>query len=111
MPLPTGIDLSLLNSLRTEEDCIFMKDKPYNEVLGSIMWAQGVTQPDLSFAVNLLSQFQANPRPAHWNVMLHVLGYIKGTLNYRITYTRGSLGGLKPIEYVDSDYAGDSDTR
>ena len=43
--------------------------------------------------------------------MLHVLGYIKGTLNYRITYTRGSLGGLKPIEYVDSDYAGDSDTR
>ena len=38
-----------------------MKDKPYNEVLGSIMWAQGATQPDLSFAVNLLSRFQANP--------------------------------------------------
>ena len=88
-----------------------MKDKPYNEVLGSIMWAQGATQPDLSFAVNLLSRFQANPGQAHWNAMLHVLGYIKGTLNYRITYVWGSAGGLKPVGYVDSDYAGNPDTR
>ena len=43
--------------------------------------------------------------------MLHVLGYIKGTLNYRITYVQVSAGGLKPIGYVDSDYAGDPDTR
>ena len=61
--------------------------------------------------VNLLSQFQANPGQAHWNTMLHVLGYIKGTLNYRITYVQVSAGGLKPIGYVDSDYAGDPDTR
>ena len=57
MPLPTGINLSILNLPQTEEDCIFMKDKPYNEVLGLIMWAQGTTRPNLSFAVNLLSQF------------------------------------------------------
>ena len=88
-----------------------MKDKPYNEVLGSIMWAQSTTRPDLAFAENLLSRFQANPGRAHWNAMLHILGYIKGTLNYRITYIQGSAGGLKPVGYVDSDYAGDPDTR
>jgi len=110
-PLPAGIDLSSLNSPRTEDDRTFMKDKPYKEALGSIMWAQGATRPDLSFAVNLLARFQANPGREHWNAMLHILAYIKGTLDYRITYHRGSNGGSKPFGYVDADYAGDSDTR
>lgn len=110
-PLPSGIDLSSLNSPQTEDDRAFMKDKPYNEALGSIMWAQGATRPDLSFAVNLLSRFQANPGRAHWNAILHVFAYIKGTLDYQITYHRGTDGGLKPYGYVDSDYAGDTDTR
>lgn len=60
-----------------------MTDKPYHEVLGCIMWAQVATWPDLSYMANLLSRHQMNPGPTHWKVALHVLSYIKGTLDYK----------------------------
>lgn len=106
-PLPLGIDLSSEDCAVTEEQKRFMADKPYREVLGSVMWAQVATRPDLSFAVNLLARFQINPGPAHWKALMHVLAYIKGTLDYKITYHRGTTNGLKPYGYVDADYAGD----
>lgn len=108
-PLPSGIALSESESPRTEDDRQYMKDKPYREALGSCMWAQVATRPDISFALSVLSRFQANPGPAHWKAMLHLLAYLKGTINYKITYHRG--GSLDPIGFVDADYAGDTDTR
>ena len=62
----------------TAEDRAFMADKPYRELLGSIMYAQIVTQPNLSYAVSTLSKFASNPGRAHWNALTHVLRYIKG---------------------------------
>jgi len=38
-----------------------------------------------------------------------MLAYIKGTIDYGITY-KGS-GDLKPIGYIDSDYARCKNTR
>lgn len=71
------------------------------------MWGQVATQPDLSFAVNLLAWFQINPGPAHWRALMHILVYIKGTLDYKITYYRGTNNSIKPYGYVDADYVGD----
>jgi len=65
------------------------------------------TRPDLSYTVNLLSHFAHNPRQAHWNVLKHALSYVKGTLDYGITYFRNS--SLRPFGYVNSDCAGDVD--
>ena len=107
-PLPPGISLSESDSPNTEEDKHYMKDKPYCEALGSCMWAQVGMRPDIAFAVSVLSRFQSNPGPAHWKAMLHLLAYLKGSINYRITYSRG--GDLSPIGFVDADYAGDIDT-
>jgi len=67
------------------------------------------TRPDLSYTVNLLSHFAHNPGQAHWNVLKHALSYVKGTLDYGITYFRNS--SLRLFGYVDSDYAGDVDGR
>ncbi|EDR02686.1 uncharacterized protein LACBIDRAFT_308238 [Laccaria bicolor S238N-H82] len=36
-----------------------------SEALGSCMWAQVATRPDIAFALSILSCFQTNPRPAH----------------------------------------------
>ncbi|CAA7270338.1 unnamed protein product [Cyclocybe aegerita] len=92
MPLPCGIKLSELNSPRMEEETLFMKDKPYREALGCVMW------------------LQANLGPAHWRASQHVLTYIKGTLHYKITYDPNSADGLKVAGYSNSDYAGDANT-
>ena len=42
-------------------------------------------------------------------MLKHALSYVKGTLDYGITYFRNS--SLCPSGYVDSDYAGDVDGR
>ncbi len=109
IPLPVGIILDTNMSPKTESEKHQMADKPYRPLLGSVMWGQLATRPDLSFAVSLLSRFQANPGIEHWNALLHVIGYIKNTINYGITYSRDA--ELSPLAFVDADYGGCRDTR
>jgi len=74
------------------------------------MWGQLATRPDLSFAISLLSRFQANPGIEHWNALLHVIGYIKNTIDYGLTYSREA-DLSTPIAFVDADYGGCRDTH
>jgi hypothetical protein len=107
-PLPAGLTLSIDDSLTSEEDILDMKDVPYREVLGSLMWLQVATRPDLSYVVNLFSRFVNNLSRNYWNAIKHTLAYLKGTLAYGITYHQDT--SLQPFGYVDADYAGDGDT-
>jgi len=86
-----------------------MHDKPYRPILRSIMWGQLVTRPDLSFAISLLSHFQGNPGIEHWKVLMHIVGYIKNTLDFGLTYSRDA--DLFPHAFIDADYGGCRDTR
>ena len=81
-----------------------MTNKPYRPVLGSIMWGQLVTRPDLSFTVSLLSCFQADPGLEYWKTLLHVIRYIKNPMDYGLTYSQDA--NLTPLAYVDADYGG-----
>jgi hypothetical protein len=86
-----------------------MLGKPYRTLLGSVMWGQLATHPDLSFSVSVLSRFQINPGIEHWRAPLHVLGYIRNTLDHGLTYSRDA--PLVPTGYSDSDYTACHDTR
>lgn len=110
-PLPSGITLTNDMSPKNEDERVFMTDKLYHELLGALMWAQAATRPDLSFAITLLARFQSNPGPSHWKALLHILAYVKGTLDFKIVYAQNLGGSIKPLGYVDSDYGGDLDTR
>src|SRR5258705_8054048 len=103
-PLPVGITLDQNMSLKTDSERKEMNDNPYRPVLGSVMWGQLATRPDLSFAVSLLSRFQADPGIEHWKALLHVIGYIKNTMDYGLTYSRDA--DLTPLACVDADYGG-----
>jgi len=72
------------------------------------MWGQLATRPDLSFTVSLLFRFQANPGIEHWDALMHVIGYIKNTINYGVTYYHDA--ELSPLCFVDADYGGCRDT-
>ena len=110
-PIALGTPLTKQQAPLTGEDCQFMANKPYREILGSIMYAQIATQPDLSYAISTLSKFVSNPGRPHWIALMRVLRYIKGTLDFKITYGGKGYTNLAPIGYVDADYAGDVDTR
>ena len=108
-PLPVGLLLDNEMSPKTDSEKKEMKDKPYRSLLGSVMWGQLATRPDLSFSVSLLARFQANPGLSHWSALLHVIGYIKNTIDYGLSYSRDC--ELSPTAYVDADYGGCKDTR
>jgi len=107
--LPPEITLSIKDSPETQDKADEIKGVPYHEALGLLMWLQVATHPDLSYTVNLLLCFAHNPRQAHWNVLKHALSYVKGTLDYGITYFCNS--SFYPFGYINSDYAGDVDRR
>ena len=107
-PLPTGIILDSTMSPKTDSEKKIMNDKPYRSILGSVMWGQLATRPDLSFSVSLLARFQASPGLEHWNALMHVMGYIRNTIDYRLTYSRHN--DLSPRAFADADYSGCKDT-
>lgn len=51
------------------------------------------TRPDICFAVTILSRYNHNPNPKHVAAVKRVIRYLKGTLNYGITY--GTTNGLE----------------
>ena len=108
-PLPTGIVLDNNMSPKTDSEKKDMATKQFRPILGSVMWGQLATRPDLSFAVSLLSRFQANPGIEHWNALMHVIGYIKNTIDYSLTYSQDA--DLSPLAFVDADYGECRDTR
>ena len=42
-----------------------MEGIPYASAVGSLMYAQTCTRPDISFAINILGRYQSNPRIDH----------------------------------------------
>ncbi|CAK5280773.1 unnamed protein product [Mycena citricolor] len=113
-PLPPGYQVRASTSPLSPADAEFMANKPFRQILGSIVWGSSGTRPDLAYACCALGHVQANPNPEHWSLLIGVLRYIRGTMDYGIKYSPNAVGdgsGLKPMGYVDSDWAGCVDTR
>jgi hypothetical protein len=102
-PLQTPIDpnaqVSKAQSPDTEKQQTDMRNIPYREAIGSLMYAAIGTCPDISFAVTLLSQFLENPGRAHWEQAKRVIRYLKGTRNQELTF--GPDGGAEGFSDVN----------
>src|SRR5262249_49915679 len=70
------------NDLEREE----MRNIPYASVVGSLMYAQVCTRPDIAFAVGMLGKYQSNPGMDHWRAAKKVMRYLKGTKDYMLMY-------------------------
>ena len=61
----------------------------YRQLIGSLMYLVN-TRPNLSFAVNTLSQFMMEPKRVHWTAAKHILRYLAATADYGLDYRRSS---------------------
>ena len=109
-PLPPSVDLFNSQPLPIpDEDKFFMLDKPYRKACGTFNHIANGTRPDIAFSVMLLMRYATDPRPIHWRLILHLLAYLKATMNLGITYRSG--GTVKPVGYSDSSYADEIQSR
>lgn len=83
---------------------------PYREAVGSLIFLSTVSRPDICFAVNQVSRFINNPNEKHWQAVKRILRYLKGTIDFVITYEKTN-SVFKLVGYTDSDYAGCIETR
>ncbi|KAG9221992.1 hypothetical protein CCMSSC00406_0009200 [Pleurotus cornucopiae] len=109
-PFALGTRLSKQGAPSTQAQREFMKDKPYDVIVGGLQFAVGATRPDMAYSVNVLSRYSRDPGPSHWKALMHVLGYVKGTLDMGITYRKDTKDGMTPVTYVDTDLGMDLDT-
>ncbi|XP_057998028.1 secreted RxLR effector protein 161-like [Hevea brasiliensis] len=82
---------------------------PYSSTIGSLMYAQVCTRPDIAFAISVLGRCLSNLGWSHWKVAKKVMRYLQGTKNYMVTYKR--FGNLEVIGYSDFDFASCVDDR
>ncbi|KAJ9557266.1 hypothetical protein OSB04_011880 [Centaurea solstitialis] len=59
----------------------------YSRAIGSLMYAMLSTRPDIAFAVGKLSRYTHNPGLIHWQAINRVFKYLKGTMDYGLTYS------------------------
>jgi hypothetical protein len=74
----------------------------YRQIIGSLMYLTN-TRPDICFAMNTVSQFLVEPRRVHLVAAKHVMRYLKGTLDYGLSYDGDHNFTLSG--YTDSDLA------
>src|SRR6201994_664877 len=81
----------------------------YQSIIGSLMYLTLGTRPDITYAVIVMSQFMANPTEEHINKALHIVKYVKSTMNARLTYNGSGREGL--LAYTDADWGADKVNR
>jgi hypothetical protein len=81
----------------------------YRHIVGSLVYL-GVTGPDISYSVHILSQFVSAPTQIYYSHILHVLHYLRGTISHHLFFPCSSSLQLQP--YCDAIWASDlSDIR
>ncbi|KAL0320291.1 UNVERIFIED_CONTAM: Retrovirus-related Pol polyprotein from transposon TNT 1-94 [Sesamum radiatum] len=95
--------------LGLSQETYINKDIPYASAIGSLMYAQVYTRPDIAFAVGILGRYQSNPGLDHWRAAKKVMRYLQGTKDYMLMYRRTE--NLEVVGYLDSDFAGCVDSR
>lgn len=85
-------------------------DKPYRQLIGTLMYAANGTRPDIAYAVCSLSRFNDEPRKSHWEAAKRVMRYLAQTDQRGISYAHRD-EGLNIQCYSDADHGGDRDDR
>jgi hypothetical protein len=108
-PVVKGDKFGTFQCPRNNHESAQMKSIPYASIVGSIMYAQVCTRPDLAFVTGMLGRYQSNPGLDHWKAAKKVLRYLQGTKGLMLTYKKSD--NLEVVGYSDADFAGCVDTR
>ena len=107
-PFRHGVPLSDDQRPKTQEEENMIRQVPYASAVGSLMYAMLCTRLDIRYSVGMVSRYQSNPEPKHWQVVKHILKYLRRMRDYMLVYR---FEDLIPTSYTNSDFQSDLDFR
>ena len=80
----------------------------YRRLVGKLNYLT-ITRPDISFPVSVVSRFPQSPCDNHWDAVIRIFLYIKGTPGQGRLYE--DRGHTQIVGYTDADWAGSPSDR
>ena len=94
---------------RSDEKSVYMSKVPYANAVRCLMYLMVCTRLDISHVVSVVSRFMVDPGKEYWNAVKWIFRYLTGTRDFGILFDQRA--GIEVVGYVDSNYAGDLDSR
>ena len=82
----------------------------FHELVGKLLYLSCCTRPDIATAVSQLGSVVSAPSSDHWTAIMHVLRYLKKTINFEIRYSSTALQS-NLVGFCDASFAEDNDDR
>jgi hypothetical protein len=102
VPMPEG------SVIITDMLSPYINSTYYCQLVGKLIFLT-VSRPDIAYAVNRVSSFMSHPQQAHLDAVLHILRYLRGTMDYGILYTHSGHSEIRG--YSDADWGSCPETR
>ena len=103
---PGEVNLKLVKS---NDEQKLVDPKLYRGLVGSLLFISKQTHPDILNIVNQLSRFLDKPDESHWKAAKHVLRFLKGTVDLRLTFLKNCNSDI--IGDSGADWSGDLNDR
>src|SRR5258707_4592507 len=87
------------------------RSNAYTQLLGELQYVANAMRPDITYAVNRLASYTANPDLKHQTALKHVLCYLSGTKDYGITYKNIPNLEFMFLSYTDAAFADREDKK
>jgi hypothetical protein len=110
-PMDPSVSLTSVYPLSTPEDKAFMRTVPYVSAVGTLMYLAIATRLDIAFAVGMLCCFMAHPGPEHWKAIKHLFRYLRGTIDYQLTYAPDASAPQLFYAYSNADHSRNCNNR
>ena len=78
-PIMKGDIFDLNQCSKNDFEWEHMKNIPYTSAVGSLMYVQVCTKPDIALVNGVLGRYQSNPSIDHWRAAKKVMRYLQGT--------------------------------
>ena len=107
-PMDPGLNLSKIAQPTPEEakDLLHIK-REYMSLVGGLNYLAIATRPDISYAVGKLARYSSNPGKAHHRALKHLLRYVAGTIDLKLTYSPDPAAPSPFVSFCDSAFADD----
>nr|GEX61677.1 zinc finger, CCHC-type [Tanacetum cinerariifolium] len=75
----------------------------YSRAIGFLMYAMTSTRLDIAYPIGRLCKFVGNPSRQHWHAIKMVFKYLKGTIDYGLSYIgyRSSLEAYSDASWIN----------